>query len=757
MLWLLVLSVVVMAPALVHGSALGPFDLLTRHGLTKQGPSLVHNGQATDLIAEMIPWTALSWTQVHAGHLPLWNPYSALGTPLAFNWQSAAFSLPALVGYALPERLDFTTQVLATLAIAGVGAYTFARVLRLGVIAAVVAGTVYELSGPMMGFLGWPIAGVMSWAGWIFAASVIVFRGRRRLGGIAFLAAAFALAVFAGQPGTLAVLLLGLLVFVVVVVVLTPPARTGRGLLRLGTDFGSSALLGFALSAPLLLPGAQLLSRSVFKDVQRVNQALPAQDAVNVLLQGFSGVPLARLGFFNVGTTAYVGVIAVVMAVAGFAVRRRRPEVAALGAVVVVSLAVSFLPPVAAVLNALPYRARWHVAMVVLALGLAVLAGVGTDALVRAPFDHRLRTWIAGGFGAAMLVLLELWFFGRGLLPREEGRIRDESFIWPLVSVAVGLLVVGALVRLERRHGRGGRFRFGAAVVGRGAGLALLACETAFLTSVGSQVFASSPTFFASPPAVVRLERAVGNAVVGFGARSCQAPPTLGILQEANDAYAVHEFAAYDPIAPRALFSSWRAASGNPANAGVPVSVFCPVVRAAAQAREFGVSFVLEPPGAPGPSGSVFVRTVGDESLYRFPGVSVATLVSDPGPGPPPAPGAAGVPVAVSHPDAATWRAEVDATSPGLLRLRLTDVPGWHGSIDGRPLRLEQFGGVMIEARIPPGRHTVELSYWPRSFTVGIALAAVGLAAIAVAGVALPFRHRRGASRRIPTSTRPAD
>ncbi len=290
-------------------------------------------------------------------------------------------------------------------------------------------------------------------------------------------------------------------------------------------------------------------------------------------------------------------------------------------------------------------------------------------------------------------------------------------------------------------------------MAGRGAGLALLACETAFLTSVGAQVFASSPTFFASPPAVVSLEHAVGDAVVGFGARSCQAPPTLGILQEANDAYAVHEFAAYDPIAPRALFSSWRAASRDPATEGVPVSVFCPVVRAAALAREFGVSFVLEPPGAPGPNGAVFVRTVGDESLYRIPGASVATLVPDPGSGPPPAPGAAGVPVAVSHPDAAAWRAEVDATSPGLLRLRLTDVPGWHGTIDGRPLRLEPFAGVMIEARIPPGRHTVELSYWPGSFTVGLALAAVGVAVVAAAGVVALVRIRRGRVPPIPTST----
>ena len=742
-LWLAALSVVVMAPALVHGSSLGPFDLLTRHGLTKQAPSVVHNGQATDLITQMIPWTVLSWTQVHHGHLPLWNPYSAMGTPLAFNWQAAAFSLPALIGYALPLRLDFTVQVLVTLAVAGVGAYVFARVLHLGVLGAVAAGTIYELSGPMMGFLGWPIAGVMSWAGWIFAAAVVVVRGRHRVGGIAWLAVAFALAVYAGQPGTVVVLLLSLLVFVVALVALSPPARRAGSLLRLGVDVSASAVLGVALSAPLLLPGAQLLSRSVFRDVQRVNESLPPQDVVNLLVQGFNGVPLGRLGFFGVGTTAYVGVIGVVLAVTGFVVRRRRPEVVAVGVVAVAMAAMSFLPPVVAILNALPYRARWHVGMVLLAFALAVLAGVGIDAVVRTPFDRGLRTWLAGGFAAATLVLLELWFFGRGLLPKQEDRIRTESFIWPAVSIALGLAVVAAIVALERRRAHTGRVRPAPALVGRVSAVCLLACESAFLAAVGAPVFSSSPTFFATTPGVAALQRAVGSAVVGFGARSCQTPPTLGILEEANVAYGVKEFAAYDPIAPRALFASWRSSAGESAGSGVPVSVFCPVVRDASVAREFGVSFVLEPPGAHGPSGSVFERDVGDEGLYRIPGAAVATLVSLLPSGTLPPDDAAGVPVAVTHPDPAAWKTVFDAAAPGVLRLRLTDVPGWHATVDGRPLATEPFGGVMLQARVPSGRHTVVVTYRPATFTVGIALAAAGVVAIVGSAAAGWWLRRR--------------
>ena len=76
------------------------------------------------------------------------------------------------------------------------------------------------------------------------------------------------------------------------------------------------------------------------------------------------------------------------------------------------------------------------------------------------------------------------------------------------------------------------------------------------------------------------------------------------------------------------------------------------------------------------------------------------------------------------------------------LRLRLTDVPGWHGSIDGRPLRLREFSGVMLEARVPPGRHTVELRYWPTSFTFGLIVALCDAAALLFALVVAHLRSR---------------
>jgi hypothetical protein len=154
--------------------------------------------------------------------------------------------------------------------------------------------------------------------------------------------------------------------------------------------------------------------------------------------------------------------------------------------------------------------------------------------------------------------------------------------------------------------------------------------------------------------------------------------------------------------------------------------------------RLYGVGFVLEPPGAPGPKGAVFDERIGDERLFRIPGAAAATLTPVGLPE-----DARGVPVAVTHPDPASWNVVTRAPGARVLRLRLTDVPGWRATIDGRPLPLRPFEQIMLQADIPPGSHTIELHYWPERFSVGIALALLSALALVAAAVVGCVRSRR--------------
>jgi Bacterial membrane protein YfhO len=152
-------------------------------------------------------------------------------------------------------------------------------------------------------------------------------------------------------------------------------------------------------------------------------------------------------------------------------------------------------------------------------------------------------------------------------------------------------------------------------------------------------------------------------------------------------------------------------------------------------ARQFGVVYVLEPHNVRGPIGSVFVDSVGDEELYRIPGAASATILSAPAGEPLPSDNAMGRPVVVHHLNPATWRIVIRAATPQVLRLRITDVPGWHATIDGRPLALERFSGVILQARIPSGHHTITIHYWPRAFSIGLLFACCSAVVLCVATV----------------------
>ncbi len=422
---------------------LGPYGLLSRHGLTATA-GVVTNGNLTnsDLIKQMIPWTVLDWTQVHHGVLPLWNPYSGLGLPLAFNWQSAAFGVPSLVGYLVPLRYAYTAGMLVTLLVAGTGTYVAARLLRLGLLGSAMAAGVFELSGPLIAWLGYPSSQVMSWGGWLLAGCIHVLGGNRRIGAITVLAIAIAGAVYAGFPETLVVLAVALLVFVVAVLASRSlPGRFGlaRGpIARPALDLALAVLGGGALGAPLALPALQLTLGSI-RTTAGKTAAAPAHDLLYLLFSAFDGRPVAGSyafggSFFYNETAAYLGVIALVLALVGVVVgiRRRRIEVVAVVLSGAAAAALVYVGPAAHLVEGIPAIGDVNVlrALMPLSLAVALLAGGvrvarhggGARCVVEQPLgtsrsDSTCRR--RGGFPGRI---------GRGARVVEQGRTARHTF-----------------------------------------------------------------------------------------------------------------------------------------------------------------------------------------------------------------------------------------------------------------------------------------------------------------------------------------
>jgi hypothetical protein len=755
--WVVLSAVAMLLPALRHGLSLGPYDILTHSGLLSNSRTAIsaHSANSGDLVDEIVPWSTLAWTQVHHGQLPLWNPYSGLGTPLAFNWQSAPFGLPALVGYLVPLRMAYSIGLLTTILIAGLGTYVLGRVLGLGAIACAMAATIFELSGPLTGLLGYPLGSVMAFAGWLFAAALLVVRGRNRIRSITFLAVTIALAVYAGNPESLFGLALALIVFVFVLLV--PRFRLPLGDLtavRPVIDLGIGAVAGLLLAAPLALPGAQLAMGTTRTTLGGSQGLSVGQALLSIFPPGFRAQPLT----INIGGVPFpvgdhvsltIGVIALSLVLVSWVRTRMRIEVIAFAATAAVSAGLVFLRPMQVIVDVVPFAKTiyWSRMLTPLGFCLAVLAGFGTDALIRSHRQLAVRRWFELGLTVIGLVVLGVWLFDRqGLLPAAAAN-RTRSFVWPVVGIAVGVVAVGVLHRFDRST-RGANSLHGSTTVSVGGlgvrqwvAFALVAFETAFLVSMAAPEWSASSTFPPSTAAVVALQRAVGTATVGFGEKTTyNLCPDLGVPPESNVLYGIHEINIYDPVIPRSYFRSWLAATGN--DGGTPLlATFCPDVASATVARLFGVGYVLVPHGDSGPTGSVLVDSIGDEELYRIPGAAPATLTPVATDAPWPGTNARGNAVAVTHPTPATWRITTQATTPQVLRLRLTDVPGWHATIDGQPLALSRFSGVMLQARIPAGRHVIEASYWPSTFTLGLVLALISATGL-TSGLVVAWRRR---------------
>lgn len=734
--WVLGAGVVAVAPLLHGGVFFGPFDQLARSGLTATGGSHTHYTQSEDLILQFAPWSTLAWHQVHAGHLPLWNPYNVLGMPLAFNWQSAVFSPPNLVSYLFPVQYAYTAIVVTKLVVAGTGVYVLCRVLGLRSLAATFGATSFELCGPMLERYGWAMTGVTMWLGWLVAFIVLALRGRSPRRNGALLAVTVAMMFTGGHPESMVVVAVCLVVFLAVMVVQggTGSKRADwRPLVRLGV----AGVAGAALAAPLLLPGWQLASQSARRGGTGEG-SLPLGRLANVFVSGLQGQ--------NVAAVAYVGAVALALAAAVLWVRRRERDVIAFAAVAVVAALLTFTPLYSA-LDVIPggRLVTWNRTVMVLAFAVSVLGAAGLQALED---TERFRS--AARVAAAALVLS-----GLVLVLVVVFRHAPSAYIHQHLAglVAAFATTVGALIVVLalRALGSGATPRWRAR-----AGAGLLAAETAFLLAAAVPSWQTGDRFFPETPAVHELRQAIGGATVGVG--DCRsigfaAPATvnLGISADANAAYAVHEFSVYDVMVPRAYGASWHQVSGHPLSSVnfSLLGIFCPAITTVEEAQLYGVQYLLEPSGTAGPDGTRFVRSLGDEDLYAVPDSWAATAVAlDPGTPVRSVPDdATGSPVAVSHPGPASWRLRVDAAAPELLRLRVTGVPGWHATIGGRPLALERWAhGAMLEAKVPPGHWVVELSYWPTAFSAGIVVALVTLAVLVgtgVAGIAGSWRRRR--------------
>jgi hypothetical protein len=74
-------------------------------------------------------------------------------------------------------------------------------------------------------------------------------------------------------------------------------------------------------------------------------------------------------------------------------------------------------------------------------------------------------------------------------------------------------------------------------------------------------------------------------------------------------------------------------------------------------------------------------------------------------------------------------------SQPGYLVLADTYYPGWHATVDGRPMEISRANYTFMALPVWPGEHRVALHYQPVSFTLGAIISALTLLVIVLVGL----------------------
>ena len=645
------------------------------------------------------------------GAVPLWDPYQALGAPLAAGFSSAVadpFHAPLFVH---PSQRVWTFVMLLRLLVGGVGCFALLRALGARPVAALVPAVGYLLSTAFVYWAGPPSASVECLAPWILLSIVALVR---RPNGIRFAALAVmtACACLAGQPETLVVF-----AWLAAAWALYCWLREGRSWNALAHLAGAGAVGGM-LAAPQLLLGAQYVRL--------------AENAHGATLGGnritFDRFKPFLLGDFAHGKQAGIAICMVALAAAGIAGRRVAGVKGTWFMVgVMAAWAVRSLDlPGQQIVGLLPGINTINVVRkgeFVFVLGGAVLAAAGVQALIR---GSRPALYAAAATVALPLVL---WPTG--------GAVHEN--VLPAFLLAVALAGCAWLVLRRPRF---------APLLG-----------VLFVLQFG----ALTPRSYARPynplsprPFTRYVQQHLGLGERAIGVKSVlrpQIPQALRIPDpQTGDGLYPKRYASYmhglvgarpAGFAGRILIgqssSPFLAAIGvryllAPAVDGRPKGTYHRAFRDASDPTTRMTVWENEasyPRGwLPGAIQPVQDATEAKAALERGDGnLRARSLVEQPTPAMRNARGQGTVRV-----ERIGWndsRFHVVTDKPAVLVTSDQYYPGWEARIDGHITPIRPANVAMRAVAIPAGEHTVTFRYRPAGFRYGVLLAAVGLLLIA--------------------------
>lgn len=258
-------------------------------------------------------FAAASW---HAGHIPLWNPYSGCGMPFIGDIQSGVFGPVRFLLALSPTTQTYNVLLVGEVALCAIGTYLLARQLDLSRYAAVFAALTFAFCPFVLYYLELLSGTSQALLPLLLASYVWAGRSRTVLSTMACTLATASF-VLSGHPESS---FFGVLAGVLVYFVVGFREKAARHALFI--NICVIAVLSLALSAPALLPFVEFMQHG---DSYKYGEARPA-------FAPWPGLVWNLLSPCYGPASPFLGVVAVVLAPLAWFAPRRLKATAALAA-----------------------------------------------------------------------------------------------------------------------------------------------------------------------------------------------------------------------------------------------------------------------------------------------------------------------------------------------------------------------------------------------------------------------------------------
>jgi hypothetical protein len=686
-----------------------------------------------DMASFFYPIHAFAAREVQAGRIPFWDPHLFSGAPHLANFQTGELYPPNLLAYLVARPFTYATLEMLAIGhflLASYAAYWLARSIGASRTGGVLTGAIYAYSGFLVAHLGhYPMLATASWAPLVLAA--IVGTVRRDSWLIAILGVIpLTCAVLGGhQPILLMTLTLTVVVALFELWRVWSSEETGNRQQATGVTGGPKcaasppqpllpvaccllprtaklalmAIIALGLTVPVLVPSLELTRYTVRAGLDYPTASQFSIEPIGllhlVLPTVFGSNPTDYWGpVSNTEIWGYTGVLSLALAAYALAIKPTRTRIFWL---VIAAAAVLYAVGPFGTLHGWAYaflpeydkiRGAGR-AMMFFDLAVALLAGLGLDALLRNRLNWSPRQWAATKWGTvglggtlAVVVLFVIPLFAVQVLGINDPTNRPMIALDNVNLLAIWL-ALGFGVALTAWRGAVGPGVLTLAV------FAVVLLDLFHATAPFNPTTAPILTGFEHPQAIQFLrEREQADGPFRIESATAAWQPDLALLAGLDDIGGL-----FDPLAIKA-YSDYR----NAALAD----------RSSDAYRSLNARYVItdDTAGPPGAGYTQALRTDDALVIWEAPDWRPRAWID-------------GSDAAVQVVERTGSHIDITIPSGATGRLIVSQVayPGWIATADGQQVDIGAYNGVLQEIELPPNTHGVTLTYQPRHWTLWVA------------------------------------